>query len=224
MTRDEDALSAMVADLAQADSPLFDRSAGGVAAIVRGESVTGSIAFGCANLASGLAWSIDVPGRIASVSKPMAAQVMLGLCDDGVIDLDMRFGDVLSLSPSWAQVRLRDALAMKAGLPDEYPLIVLATGGGVSEHHDLDHRFALLRPQSHLNFPAGTRTLYANTGYTLAQRLAAASADLAKMKARAAARRDGDGQTVRGAPRAQCLCARWNAHRAFRGRRRAAWA
>lgn len=172
MTVDTVALASMIAGLSGAEHALGDRTPGGVAAIVRGASVTGSIAFGCANLTSGLMWSIDLPGRIASVSKPMAAQVLLRLCDQGAIDLDMRFGDVLSLSPSWADVRLRDALAMKAGLPDEYPLIALATGGGISDHHDLDHRFALLRTQSHLNFPAGTRTLYANTGYTLAQRLA----------------------------------------------------
>ena len=172
--RDAEALAAIFADLDLHFTESRGRAPGAVAAIVRGDAITAVRAFGCANLMTGLRWSEHVPGRIASVSKPMAAQVILSLCDARCLSLDMRLGEGLSLSPVWAELRLCDALSMKAGLPDEYPLMALATGGGVADHHDLDHRDGLLAAQSHLNFPPGARTVYANTGYTLAQRLAEA--------------------------------------------------
>lgn len=174
MECDAQALAAIFSDLTRGGAAADDRAPGGVAAIIRGGEVTALHVAGCANLATGLRWSAQTRGRIASVSKPMAAQVLLTLCDGGHLDLDMRLGDGLALSPAWARLKLRDALAMKAGLPDEYALMALATGLGIADHHDLDHRFRLLAAQSHLNFDARARTMYANTGFTLAQRLAEA--------------------------------------------------
>jgi CubicO group peptidase (beta-lactamase class C family) len=151
---------------------------GAAIAIVQGEAVLAERTRGLVHPARGARWTRDTRARIASLSKPMAAQVILALVGEGALDLEARAGDYLAwLSAPQADVTLRQMLNMRSGLLEEFPLVFLAAGGA-ENHHSLDERLALIATQTRLNFRPGERTLYANTGYTLLQCIAEAVSGL----------------------------------------------
>lgn len=151
---------------------------GAAIAIVQGETVLAERARGLVHPPRGAPWTRHSRARIASLSKPMAAQVILALVAEGALDLEARAGEYLGwLSPPQADVTLRQMLNMRSGLLEEFPLVYLAAGGAENQH-SLDDRLALIATQTRLNFRPGERTLYANTGYTLLQCIAEAVSGL----------------------------------------------
>jgi CubicO group peptidase (beta-lactamase class C family) len=163
--RARQALDFIFADLSE-DAP------GASVALLQGERVLAERSIGLTHRGLGARWSLNAKARIASLSKPMAAQVILALVDEGALGLDTRVGAYLPwLRAPQASVSLRQMLSMRAGLLDEFPLVYLASGGA-ENHHTLDQRLALIAAQSRLNFAPNARTLYSNTGYTLLQRVA----------------------------------------------------
>ncbi|MDX2238703.1 MAG: serine hydrolase domain-containing protein [Hyphomonadaceae bacterium] len=148
---------------------------GGAAALIVGDAVVATRTAGLAHPRRKEAWSLRTRARIASLSKPMAAQVILHLASAGRVALDARAGDYLDwLAPPQADVTLRHMLCMRSGLLEEFPLVYLAHGAGAESAHSLDQRLALIAAQTRLNFARGARTLYSNTGYTLLQCIAEA--------------------------------------------------
>lgn len=151
---------------------------GAAIAIVQGETVLAERARGLVHPPRSAPWTRNSRARIASLSKPMAAQVILALVAEGALDLEARAGEYLGwLSPPQADVTLRQMLNMRSGLLEEFPLVYLAAGGAENQH-SLDDRLALIATQTRLNFRPGERTLYANTGYTLLQCIAEAVSGL----------------------------------------------
>lgn len=166
-SRAEAALEAMVCDIDAPGAP------GGIAALVVNGQVQACRATGMVHPPRAEPWTRSSRARIASLSKPMAAQVILALCRDGVLDLEAPAAEYLGSTPqTLGQISLRQLLSMQSGLLDEFPLCYLATGSGAADHHTLDQRLSLIARQTALNHQPGARTVYTNTAYTLLQRIA----------------------------------------------------
>lgn len=153
------------------DGPTWAEEPGCAVSLVQGDEAVWIRGFGSARLESGVPIGPATRFRVASITKPMFALVMLALEDEGLLrlsdDLDRHVSELASsISPTVAQV-----LAMKAGVLETYDLNWLAAGSASS--YDLnfgaEQALSLLLRQRTLNFPPGERTLYSNGGYLLCQ-------------------------------------------------------
>jgi CubicO group peptidase (beta-lactamase class C family) len=160
------ALDFILGDI-QADQP------GACVVILKGAEVMALRCAGMADMARGIPFSSSTRARIASLSKPMAAQAVARLAAENALSFDDAIGvHVPGLPACQSGISIRHLLAMQSGLREEFALAWLAHGDGASDNHGLDQRLAILDAQMTVNFLPGERTLYANTNYTLLQRAA----------------------------------------------------
>jgi CubicO group peptidase (beta-lactamase class C family) len=92
-------------------------------AIVSDGVVVHEAAFGSANAATGEAVDIHTRFEAASLSKPLFAYFMMGLVEEGVIDLDRPLGDYfphpdLGADPRAVTLTARRVLSHQTGLPN----------------------------------------------------------------------------------------------------------
>ena len=154
-------------------SDVLPQGPGAVAAIIQADKVAAMTCAGLSHVANQTPFNSTTRARIASISKPMTAQVILHLAMQGILDLGSGVGRYLpDLPQSQGRVTLRQLLSMQSGLREEFALAYLALGDGASNDHCLRQRITLLDKQTTANFEPGTRTLYCNTNYTLLQRIA----------------------------------------------------
>lgn len=146
-------------------------SAPGVAvAVTLGSQLAWSHCVGLANIEHGVSIDADTRFRIASITKQMAAAVIVTLADEGVLGLD----DTLQAHlPAFAHfdspVTLRHLLTMTSGLHEVSHLGWLATGDqGSSRISQVEWR-RLMASQRTAGFSAGSRFLYNNANYMLLQ-------------------------------------------------------
>lgn len=136
------------------------------AALLDGEIVERGV-HGQASLELDVALSFESVMHAGSVAKPLMGVALLRLEAEGHLSLDDPLDGHLDDLPSWAHgITLRQALQHTSGLKDYWAL------SGLAGQHSADRRsqaaaLALVRRQQGLNFPAGSRHLYSNTGYLL---------------------------------------------------------
>jgi D-alanyl-D-alanine carboxypeptidase len=143
----------------------------GAAALVRdGHGVT-QAASGLADLRTGRPMRPGLNYRVASVTKPMVATVVLQLVAEGRLSLSGTVGHWLpGVLPYGDQVTIRQLLNHTSGVPEYLaePLIELyASRQGRFRSWAPRELVALVADQPPL-FPAGTTHSYSNTNYVLA--------------------------------------------------------
>ncbi len=130
---------------------------GGVMAYARG--------YGMANLEYAVAITPRSVFRIGSTSKQFTAMAIALLAEEGKLSLD---DDVRKyqpeLQPHDPPVTVRHLVHHTSGLRDYLTLADLA---GFGNDYSIEQALDLLARQKALNFPAGTRHLYSNSGYFL---------------------------------------------------------
>lgn len=108
--------------------------------------------------------------RLASLTKPMTALLIMLLVRDGVLDLDTSIRRYLPDYPAHAdRVTLRHLLTHTSGIPD------FARRPAFEAWSRLDHTDAELRARfadQPLHFEPGTRCSYSNSGYRLLDMIA----------------------------------------------------
>ena len=111
--------------------------------------------------------------RIASITKPMVATVLMQLADEGEIDLDAEVSDYLpELLPYEDEPTLRQIMKHVGGLSDYFPYLypsllendISDLREGYRDHHEPEELVAI-GTQDPLLFEPGTDWAYSNTGY-----------------------------------------------------------
>jgi CubicO group peptidase (beta-lactamase class C family) len=138
-------------------------------AVSQGGEVVLSRAWGMAELEHGVP---NTPGTVfeaGSVSKQFVAAAVLLLAQEGRLSLDVPVRTYLpELSGPQGAVTLRQMLHHTAGLRDWGSVVEAAGWPRGSRVYTHAHVLDVMRRQRALNFPAGTESLYSNSGYNLA--------------------------------------------------------
>ena len=147
---------------------------GAVVGVSRG-GVVETQAFGIAHLESGLPVTQDTVFRVASITKPITATMIMSLVEEGMIDLDRAVGDYLPGIPlsdgpdSWQHaITMRHLLSHTAGIDCELGFNQAQFGNSDSA---LARAISLYNGLHQWAAP-GTTMSYGNTGYWLAGRVA----------------------------------------------------
>ncbi|MBU4061805.1 serine hydrolase domain-containing protein [Hyphomonas sp.] len=154
-------IAPIFADFAGTDNPGF-----AVAVAVNGE-VQCTQNFGAADLETKEPISDATRFNLASVSKALTAWAATSLSASGEYDLDAPLSRYLPDAPAYARdVTSRQMLNHTSGIRDTGTMYIMA-GRSASEPISNTDGLALLHRQAALNFPAGDRYLYSNSGYLL---------------------------------------------------------
>ncbi len=119
-------------------------------------------AFGVADRSRHSQFKTDTQSCLASVSKPFTALAVLGLVRNGTMHLDDHISQyVVTLPAAFQPVTIRHLLTHTSGVPDYGNLNI--------EHPQLTSAEVIqaLRKIDHLQFPAGEKYEYSNSGYVL---------------------------------------------------------
>lgn len=140
-------------------------------ALVRGNEIVWTEAYGYADAASGRTLTADTPMRVQSISKSVTAWGVMKLAEKGLIDLDAPVSQYLagwqfpqSVYPA-EKVTIRRLLSHTAGMPLGDILSVYAPG---EEMPSLREK---LTQEAVLTREPGTGFSYSNTGYNLLELL-----------------------------------------------------
>ncbi len=136
-----------------------------VAVALAGETVSRASA-GLRHPDGNVAITDTTPFRIGSTTKQFAAAAALLLERDGLLDLDASIREhVPELPKLLCEVRLRHVLSCTSGIHDELDMWLLSEGLAFMSQED---GFARAFARDTVNFPAGSRFCYNNTGFALA--------------------------------------------------------
>jgi CubicO group peptidase (beta-lactamase class C family) len=133
-------------------------------AIVHEDEVVDTRAYGVRSVATGDPVTVETVFPIASMSKPIGSTVVAALVSEGLADWDDRVADLLpgfELSDPWVthEVRVRDFLCHRSGLPDEAGDVLVDLGYDIDE---IVRRARYILPDSSFR----SRYAYSNVGYT----------------------------------------------------------
>lgn len=121
--------------------------------------------YGNANIAANIPASESTAFFVASVSKPFASVTIHRLAEQGLVDLGASVGKYLPDLPAWRDtITVRQLLSHSSGIVD----FTDVAGWGDSALATTFTDSALTKP---LLFVPGTRMLYSNTNFALAQRI-----------------------------------------------------
>lgn len=151
------------------EGPNWDCEPGFAAVLLEGGEVAWSSARGLADLSARGPIADTTRFRICSITKPMFALLLAALEAEGRLSLSDPLERYLPELRLAHRPTLADALAMKSGVLEGYPLQWMALGAGVAHAFGLDQALALQLAQSGSSFAPGERTLYANANYILLQ-------------------------------------------------------
>jgi CubicO group peptidase (beta-lactamase class C family) len=144
-----------------------------VGAAVDGKPVL-SKAYGLADLEHDVRNTPDTIFEAGSVSKQFTAAAVLLLAREGKLALDDPIRRYLRELPDYAaNVTIRHMLNHTSGIRDWGSLEGIAGWPRTSRVYTHAHVLEVLSSQRALNFPAGTRWSYSNSGYNLAAMLVA---------------------------------------------------
>ena len=119
-------------------------------------------AFGLANRETKSPFTPDTPSCLASLSKPLTSLAVMMLAEKGSIKYDDHISQYIpELPPQLGAVTLRQLLTHTSGIPDYANLNVEHPGMLTSEV------LSALTHVDQLEFPAGTKYRYSNSGYVL---------------------------------------------------------
>jgi CubicO group peptidase (beta-lactamase class C family) len=126
-------------------------------------------AYGMANLEHGVANKADTIFEAGSVSKQFTAAAVLLLAREGKLSLDDPARKHIPELPDYGvPLTVRHMLQHSSGLRDWGEIAALSGWPRTSRVHTHAHVLDIISRQRSLNFPAGTRYSYSNTGYNLA--------------------------------------------------------
>jgi CubicO group peptidase (beta-lactamase class C family) len=131
-------------------------------AVVHGGDVLMAKGFGTANIETGSAVTTETMFQSGSVGKQFTAAGVMVLVEDGRIDLGESIRTYLPDAPeSWQPITIRHLLTHSSGIPD----YTSASFDYATNYSEDD----LVRMASDLTleYPAGTRWNYSNTGYAM---------------------------------------------------------
>ena len=144
-----------------------------VGAAVDGRPIL-SKAYGMADLEHEVRNTPETIFEAGSVSKQFTAAAVLLLAREGKLSLDDPVRKYLPELPDYAtNVKIRHMLNHTSGIRDWGSLEGIAGWPRTSRVYTHAHVLELLSSQRALNFPAGTRWSYSNSGYNLAAMLVA---------------------------------------------------
>ena len=124
--------------------------------------------FGMADLERGVPNRGDTIFEAGSVSKQFTAAAVLLLARDGRLSLDDPIRRYLPELPEYdTPVTIRQMLTHTSGLRDWGSVAGIAGWPRTTRVHTHAHVLDILSRQRALNFPAGTRWSYSNSGYNL---------------------------------------------------------
>ncbi len=131
-------------------------------AVVQGGRVTHAKGYGTANLEHDAPVDVDTLFQAGSIGKQFTAAAVLALAEEGTVDLDQSIRTYLPEAPEpWQPITLRHLLSHSSGLPDW-------TSDGFDYTRDYSEEDLLrFASELELEFPAGTRFNYSNTGYVV---------------------------------------------------------
>lgn len=144
----------------------FERSGnpGFVAAVFRDGKVVYREAFGLADVDTKAPMTADHAFEVGSVSKQFVAVCVLMLVEDKKLRLDMKLDEALPSAPSkWHHVTVEQLLRHTSGVPDYEEI---ATYDFYNQARTPQEIFDQALKKD-LDFPAGDKYSYSNTGYVL---------------------------------------------------------
>ena len=138
------------------------RIPGAAVAVVHRGAVLLSRGFGVAELEHRTPVTDETMFQSGSLGKQFTAAGILALVEDGRLGLDSSVQRYLPEAPAaWGPITIRHLLSHRAGIPDY-------TSEGFDYRRDrTDAELLALAADLPLEFPAGTRWNYSNTGYVL---------------------------------------------------------
>lgn len=140
---------------------------GVVVAISLNDEIVFADGAGMANLENDIPLSPDTVFQVASVSKQFTAFATLLLVADGAIELDEDIRTYLpDLPETETEITVRHLLDHTGGLRERSTLAQMA-GWLPDDIHTKAQLRSLVRDQRGVNFAAGTKVEYSNTGYGL---------------------------------------------------------
>jgi len=123
--------------------------------------------YGCANFENKIPINDETVFDAASVAKQFTAMAIVLLEQDGKLSIENDVHKYLPELPDYdVKITLRNLLQHTSGIRDDLDLLTIAGGqpGDVITH---EQALRIIFRQKELNFPAGTRWLYSNAGFTL---------------------------------------------------------
>jgi CubicO group peptidase (beta-lactamase class C family) len=133
-----------------------------------------SRAYGMADLEHDVPNAPDTIFEAGSVSKQFTAAAVLLLARDGKLSVDDEVRKYIPELPDYGQrLTIRHMLNHTSGLRDWGNVAGIAGWPRTSRVHTHAHVLEIVSRQRSLNFPAGTRYSYSNTGYNLSAILVA---------------------------------------------------
>jgi len=143
-----------------------DRPGMAVAYFEDGKTVI-SKGYGLSNLEHGIAWTTDTVSDLGSVSKQFIGFAMVLLEEKGMLSLQDDIRKHLPELPMFeTPITIDDLIYHRSGLREIYNTLAMVnwrSGDGIFQ----EHAQTLVRHQTELQFPAGSRYLYNNTEYML---------------------------------------------------------
>ncbi len=134
----------------------------GAILIANREGIVYRAAFGLANRESNVPFAPDTPSCLASLSKPLTSLAVMMLAEKGSIKYDDHISQyVPELPPQLGAVTVRQLLTHTSGIPD-YPNLNVEHPGMLTSEV-----LSALTHVNQLEFPAGTKYRYSNSGYVL---------------------------------------------------------
>jgi CubicO group peptidase (beta-lactamase class C family)/Tol biopolymer transport system component len=131
-------------------------------AVVKGDTVLVSKGYGFANLEHGIGVTPETMFESGSLGKQFTAALVMSLVESGALKLDATVRTYLpSAPPTWQPITLRHLLSHTSGIPDY-------TSDAMDYHKDYTETdLEKLAYGLTLEFPAGSRWNYSNTGYVM---------------------------------------------------------
>lgn len=164
-TQIHDRVVALVDDTVAVDGP------GVAVGVVSGDEVVARYCRGLADLEWQQPVTPDTVFRIASLTKPFTATVVVLLAQDGLVDLDATVDSyVPGHTPHGDRITVRQLLNHTAGIPNFLTVPSFLADG--HDRHDLDAADTLAMVAAlPLDFEPGSRFGYSNSGYRLLELL-----------------------------------------------------
>lgn len=148
-----------------------DSAVSAAIAVLAGDSVMWSEAFGLADRERGTRASAGIPYAVASVTKPVTAAAVLRLVERGSVELDQPInaylGDAGLHGPDdWVdRGTIRDLLRHRGGLPLHFHFIYADEEYQRPTMDETISRYGLVA------YPPGERSVYSNLGFGILERL-----------------------------------------------------
>ncbi len=138
------------------------RIPGMAVAVVRNGEVLSAKGFGVANLETGTEVTDQTMFQSGSLGKQFAAAGMMVLVEQGRVDLDDSVRGYIPEAPdSWAPITIRHLLTHSSGIPD------YTSDDFDYETHYSEDDLVRMAADLDLEFEAGARWNYSNTGYVM---------------------------------------------------------